>query len=140
MARSRGASQVGTESCAVYGKVLSMPGLSALTRKGKILLAAGVAVIVGAVIAGIVLVWSRSPDRDQAAEVAPPAAGDRLLQSVNATMGSDGSLTQVGDTVVITRAAGGQFDTTSTSYDPSKVVDQLPVRVVASYRTDTSSG
>lgn len=117
-----------------------MPGLSALTRRGKILLAAGVAVIVAAVVASIALVHARSADDHKTAEVAPPAAGDRLLQSVNATIGSDGALTQIGDTVVITRAGTGQFDTTSTTYDPSKAVDQLPVRVLTSYRTEKSSG
>lgn len=114
-----------------------MPDLSRLPGGGKLLLASGVAVIVAAlVVLAVVRPWSS--DR-KAAEIAPPAAGDRLLQSVSVAMQSDGSLSQVGDTVVISRASG-QTDTSTSEHDPRKVVNDLPVRVVPSYRTATSSG
>lgn len=113
--------------------------LSQLTPKGKVFLAGGVALILGALIVTLVLVRPRPPEKSDAV-VAPPAAGDRLLQSVTASLGNDGSIDQLGDSVVITRASTGEFDTTSSTYDPSKAVDQLPVRVQTSYRTDRSSG
>ena len=116
-----------------------MFGLSQLTRKGKVLLGAGVALLVGVLVVSLVLVRQRS-SQDEKAVVAPPAAGDRLLQAVNVTMGADGAIGQLGDTVVITRATSGNFDTTSNSYDPSAVTDQLPVRVLTSYQTEKSSG
>ena len=113
-------------------------GLSQLTLKGKVFLAGGVALILGALVVTLVLVRPRPPEPD--AVVAPPAAGDRLLQSVTASLGNDGSIDQLGDSVVITRAGTGEFDTTSSSYDPSKAVDQLPVRVQTAYRTEQSAG
>ena len=81
--------------------------------------------------------WAGTKTRD---DVAAPAAGDRVLQSVDVTVQGDGSLTRVGDTVVVARAAGGQADSYSTTYDPTKVVDQLPVRILTSYQTDKGSG
>ena len=69
-----------------------------------------------------------------------PHAGDRVLQSVDVTMQGNGALTRVGDTVVIARAQGGAADTYETTYDPTKVVDQLPVRVLTAYQTDAGSG
>ncbi|HEY0240714.1 MAG TPA: hypothetical protein VGC37_18955 [Friedmanniella sp.] len=81
--------------------------------------------------------WASTKDRT---DVAAPAAGDRVLQSVDVTVQPDGALTRVGDTVVIARAAGGKADTYTTTYDPTKVVDQLPVRVLTTYQTDQGSG
>ena len=118
-----------------------MPGLRAASGTSKVLLVAGVSALIAALVVTLVVVRLRSSDKQQSqAPIAPPATGDRLLQSVNATMGADGALSQVGGTVVISRAGGGQAETETTTYDPSKVVDQLPVRVVPSYRTATSSG
>lgn len=114
-------------------------GLSQLTPKGKVFFAAGVSLLLGALVVTLVLVRPRPPEKSDAV-VAPPAAGDRLLQSVTASLGNDGSIDQLGDSVVITRGSTGEFDTTTSSYDPSTAVDQLPVRVQTSYRTAESSG
>ena len=114
-------------------------GLSQFTLKGKVFLAGGVALILGALVVTLVLVRPRQPEKTDAV-VAPPAAGDRLLQSVTASLGNDGSIDQLGDSVVITRESSGEFETTSSSYDPGTTVDQLPVRVQTSYRTAESSG
>lgn len=122
----------------VEGQFL-LAGLSQFTLKGKVLLAGGVALILGALVTTLVLVRPRPPEKPETV-VAPPAAGDRLLQSVTASLGDDGSIDQLADSVVITRATTGEFDTTSSSYDPSQAVDQLPVRVQTSYRTEQSSG
>ena len=117
-----------------------MPGLTRLSRNRKLLLAAGVTVVVGALVVALAILRPWAPSQKEAADVAPPAAGDRVLQSVSLAMQSDGSLNQIGDTVVVSRGESGASDTYNTSYDPSKVVDELPVRVVSSYRTDHSSG
>lgn len=116
-----------------------MAGGSALPKKRPLVLVA-LAVVVALAIATTLAVtkpWASTKTRD---DVAPPAGGDRLLQSVDVTMQGDGALTRVGDTVVIARAAGGSSDTYTTTYDPTKVVDQLPVRVLTSYATDKGSG
>ncbi|WP_460778841.1 hypothetical protein [Microlunatus antarcticus] len=115
-----------------------MAGGSALLKRPLVL--ASLALLVALAIAVTLAVtkpWASTKDRD---DVAAPAPGDRVLQSVDVTMQSDGALTRVGDTVVIARAQGGQADTYSTTYDPTKVVDQLPVRVLTSYSTDQGSG
>ncbi len=116
-----------------------MPDLTSQPEGRKLLLAAGVMVVVGALLVAFSWLWPSSSEQ-AAANVAPPASGDRLLQSVDVAIGSDGSLSQVGDTVVISRANTGAADTYDTSYDPSKIVDDLPVRVLPSYQTAQSSG
>lgn len=116
-----------------------MAGDSALLRKRPLVLGA-LALLVALAIAVTLAVtkpWASTKDRD---DVAAPAAGDRVLQSVDVTMQGDGALTRVGDTVVVARAQGGPADTYSTTYDPTKVVDQLPVRVLTAYGTDQGSG
>ena len=120
------------------GKVL-VAGGSALLRKRPLVLGA-LALLVALAIAislAVTKPWADTKDRD---DVAAPAPGDRVLQSVDVTMQPNGALTRVGDTVVIARAQGGKADTYSTSYDPTKVVDQLPVRVLTAYQTDKGSG
>lgn len=115
-----------------------MPALSRLLASRKLWLVVGVTVVVAALVSLVVLrPWAAERD---AADVAPPGPGDRVLQSVDVAMQSDGALSQIGDTVVISRAQTGQADTKSGSHDPSKVVDDLPVRVLPSYRTASSSG
>jgi hypothetical protein len=112
---------------------------SALLKKRPLVLGA-LALLVALAIAVTLAVtrpWASTKDRD---DVAAPAPGDRVLQSVDVTMQPDGALTRVGDTVVVARAQGGRSDTYSTTYDPTKVVDQLPVRVLTSYQTDQGSG
>ena len=116
-----------------------MPDLTRQPEGRKLLLAAGVMVVVGALLVAFSWLWPSSSEQ-AAANVAPPASGDRLLQSVDVAIGSDGSLSQVGDTVVISRANTGPADTVRHPYDPSKIVDDLPVRVLPSYQTAQSSG
>ena len=116
-----------------------MAGGSALLRRRPLLLGA-LALLVALAIAVTLAVtrpWASTKDRD---DVAAPAPGDRVLQSVDVTMQPDGALTRVNDTVVIARAAGGASDTYATAYDPTKVVDQLPVRVLTTYQTEQGSG
>ncbi len=115
-----------------------MAGGSALLKRPLVL--GAIALLVALAIAVTLAVtkpWASTKDRD---DVAAPAPGDRVLQSVDVTMQPDGALTRVGDTVVIARAQGGQADTYSTTYDPTKVVDQLPVRVLTQYQTEQGSG
>lgn len=97
------------------------------------------AVVVLAVVAALL----RAPGRVEPAaeqQVRVPALRDRVLQSVDVTLAEDGSLTGVDDTVVISRAYGGSADSRSTTYDPSGVVDDLPVRVLTAYRTEKGAG
>ena len=100
---------------------------------------AGVAVVA---VAALVFGLLRSPGTPtpQPPEVAVPAPGDRLLQSVDIAQQGDGSLSGVTGTVVIARAAGSSTDTVATTYDPAAVVDKLPLRVLTTSRTDTRSG
>lgn len=120
------------------GRKVLVAGGSALLKKRPLVLGA-VALVLALALAALLVTkpWAGTKTRD---DVAAPAAGDRVLQSVDVTMQGDGSLTRVGDTVVIARASGGQADSYSTTYDPTKVVDQLPVRILTSYQTDKGSG
>jgi len=114
-------------------------GGSALLKRRPLVLGALALLIALAIAVSLAVTrpWASTKDRD---DVAAPAPGDRVLQSVDVTMQPDGALTRVGDTVVVSRAQGGNADTYSTTYDPTKVVDQLPVRVLTSYQTDQGSG
>ena len=116
-----------------------MAGGSALRSKRTLLLGALALVVALAIAVSLAVTkpWASTKNRD---DVAAPAAGDRVLQSVDVTMQGNGALTRVGDTVVIARAQGGAADTYETTYDPTKVVDQLPVRVLTAYQTDSGSG
>ncbi len=116
-----------------------MAGGSALRSRRTLVLGALALVVAVAIAVSLAVTkpWASTKDRD---DVAAPAAGDRVLQSVDVTMQGNGALTRVGDTVVIARAQGGRSDTYSTAYDPTKVVDQLPVRVLTSYQTDRGAG
>lgn len=113
-------------------------GARALVRRYPVLLAAVAALVVTTLVVAL-LTRPWSPDRVEQ-EVAAPAPGDRVLQSVHLAMQDDGSLSDISDTVVIARAGGGNTDTVSTTYDPSAVVDELPVRVLTSYQTDQRAG
>lgn len=103
-----------------------------------------IAALAAAVVITLVVTLAARPVSNgqpkQPAVVAAPGPGDRVLQSVNVAMQDDGSLTKIGDNVVISRAAGGSADNVSTTYDPSKAVDNLPVRVLTSYRTADKAG
>ncbi|WP_204910896.1 hypothetical protein [Microlunatus spumicola] len=116
-----------------------MAGGSALLKKRPLLLGGLVLLVALAIAVSLAVTrpWAGTKDRD---DVAAPAPGDRVLQSVDVTMQGDGALTRVGDTVVVARAQGGRADTYSTTYDPTAVVDQLPVRVLTAYQTDQGSG
>ncbi len=70
----------------------------------------------------------------------PVAPGDRVLQSVDVAMAPDGTLTAVEGTTVTASADGESSDGTSQAYAPGDVVDDLPVRVLTSYRTADGSG
>lgn len=113
-------------------------GARALVRRYPVLLAAVAALVVTTLVVAL-LTRPWSPDKVEQ-EVAAPAPGDRVLQSVHLAMQDDGSLSDISDTVVIARAGGGNTDTVSTTYDPSAVVDELPVRVLTSYQTDQRAG
>ena len=116
-----------------------MAGGSALLKQRPLVLGA-IAVLVALAIAVTLAVtrpWASAKNRD---DVAAPAAGDRVLQSVDVTLQPNGALTRIDDTVVVARAASGRADTYTTTYDPAKVVDQLPVRVLTTYQTDKGSG
>lgn len=69
-----------------------------------------------------------------------PEVGDRVLQSVAVTVGSDGTLTQVDGTTVTAAADGSSYDSVTESYAPDDVVSEIPVRVLTSYRTDEGTG
>lgn len=66
--------------------------------------------------------------------------GDRVLQSVDVGVGTDGAIEGVKDHVVISDSDGEQAGTDATTYNPSKVADDLPVRVLTSYRAGDRSG
>lgn len=114
-------------------------GLVDLVRRHRLMLVLGVA---GVAVLALVFGLLRSPGSPapKPPEVADPAQGDRLLQSVDVAVQNDGSLTGVDSTVVIARAAGGGTDTVTTTHDPIQVLDDLPVRVLTSYRTETGAG
>lgn len=116
-----------------------MAGVSALRSRRTLVLGALALVVAVAIAVSLAVTkpWASTKDRD---DVAAPAPGDRVLQSVDVTMQGNGALTRVGDTVVVARAQGGAADTYETTYDPTKVVDQLPVRVLTAYQTDSGSG
>ncbi len=60
-----------------------MPGLRAASGTSKVLLVAGVTALIAALVVTLVVVRLRSSDKQQSqAPIAPPATGDRLLQSV----------------------------------------------------------
>ena len=115
-----------------------MSGLTGLLRRRPLVTIVVAAVAAVALIAALVIrPWS---DGRGEKLVAAPAPGDRVLQSVDVAMQPSGALTGIGDTVVISRAGGGDADTVSTTYDPAAVVDGLPVRVLTSYRTEQRVG
>ncbi len=72
------------------------------------------------------------------ADAAP--AGQRVLQSVAVTMAPDGTLTDVSGTTVSTPSGSEEATSTEQTYSPQDVVGDLPVRVLAAYRTDEGAG
>lgn len=66
---------------------------------------------------------------------------DRTLQSVNISIGNNGSI----DSATDTRVSVGYGDdvvgkTETTEYNPVDIVEDLPVRIIPSYVTETGSG
>ncbi len=66
----------------------------------------------------------------------------KVLQAVDLTLGNDGALRSVTSTNVrrTTGAKGTESSTDTLSLDPRKVVGQLPVRVLTSYRLGDRTG
>ncbi len=114
----------------------SLPPVPALARRARRPLVGLVAVVAVASI-GTATVPGLMSVADSDLPVSP---GDRVLQAVNVEVGSDGALTAVQGTTVISSADGTQADSTSLPYAPQDVVDDLPVRVRTSYRTEDGSG
>jgi hypothetical protein len=82
-----------------------------------------------------------------AATAAQPAAvptvestTERVLQSVDVSMGPDGSTTGVGSSVVRTDGSVEDAETSDETYAPQDVVGDLPVRVLTSWRTSEGAG
>ena len=101
------------------------------------------------VIGGVAIAASATRLTSSAAGAAPVSSspakssadssgGNRVLQSVAVDMSPDGTLTKIGGTVV--RDDSGEAKTTDESYSPSRVNQQLPVRVLTAYRTKDRSG
>ncbi len=114
----------------------SLPPVPALARRARRPLVGLVAVVAVASI-GTATVPGLISVADSDLPVSP---GDRVLQAVNVEVGTDGALTAVQGTTVISSADGTQADSTSLPYAPQDVVDDLPVRVRTSYRTEDGSG
>lgn len=72
----------------------------------------------------------------QASAAATP---QRVLQSVNLDVGTDGTLYKVEDTVV-RKQQDGDLSTDKDEVAPKRAADDLPVRVLTSYRTAKKSG
>ncbi|RLP06096.1 hypothetical protein [Propionibacterium australiense] len=97
-----------------------------LSRKMRVCSAAAVAV---AVFAGAAITSDPALGRD-----------DSLLRAVDVTMSGDGTVTAVKATSITTKASQNASSSTEDEYSPNKVVNDLPVRIVTSYRTEDSAG
>ncbi|PZR53733.1 hypothetical protein DNL40_06310 [Xylanimonas oleitrophica] len=73
---------------------------------------------------------------------APPTVQNpsRVLQSVEASLSTDGSVTGLASTAVYVDDVAGASSSSQTSFEPKDVVDALPVRVTTRYRTADGSG
>lgn len=100
---------------------------------------ASVVTVIGLLTASAVVVpASAAPPRTSATGAAEP--GSRLLQAVDVTMSPSGSVTGIhGQTVEVTDDAA-DATTSEETYDPAAAADDLPVRVLTSYRTDDGAG
>ncbi|WP_310961992.1 hypothetical protein [Nocardioides terrisoli] len=99
---------------------------TARTTTRKALIGAGLA---GAMVAAGVVVT-------QAAADSPP---QRVLQSVNVDLGTDGTLYGITG-VDVAKVDGSEPTTKDATYDPSKTASQLPVRVLTSYHAGDRTG
>lgn len=66
------------------------------------------------------------------------AAPQKVLQSVAVELQRDGSITSITSTAI--RKEGDKSSDDTTTHDPSKVADELPVRILTSYRLGSKSG
>ncbi len=65
---------------------------------------------------------------------------ERVLQSVDVSMGPDGTTTGVGSSVVRATDSVEDAETSDESFSPEDVVGDLPVRVLTSWRTADGAG
>lgn len=68
------------------------------------------------------------------------ATPTRLLQTVETSLSSDGSITAVDSTAISVDDSTGTSTSATTVHTPSDVADDLPIRVTTSYRTSDGSG
>jgi len=97
-----------------------------LSRKARACSAAAVAV---AVLVGAAITPDTALGRD-----------DSLLRAVDVTMSGDGTVTAVKATSITTKASQNASSSTEDEYSPNEVVNDLPVRIVTSYRTEKTAG
>ncbi|MBP2390980.1 molybdopterin converting factor small subunit [Aeromicrobium fastidiosum] len=85
---------------------------------------------VGVVTAGLVAYGLQS-----AAQAAP----EKVLQSVDVTLGTDGAVSSISSTAIRSDGESDPSDDEKT-HDPSKVAGDLPIRVLTSYRLGKKTG
>lgn len=68
------------------------------------------------------------------------ATPTRVLQTVETSLSSDGSITAVDSTAISVDDSTGTSTSATTVHTPSDVADDLPIRVTTSYRTTGGSG
>ncbi|KQX75027.1 hypothetical protein [Aeromicrobium sp. Root472D3] len=85
---------------------------------------------VGAVTVGLVAYGLQS-----AAQAAP----EKVLQSVDVTLGTDGTVDAISSTAIRDSGQDEPSDD-DTTHDPSKVAGELPIRVLTSYRLGKKTG
>jgi hypothetical protein len=103
-------------------------GVVAPRRHGRAIALVGVVGVVAVVAAGCT---SAAP------AVATPT---RVLQTVETSLSSDGSITAVDSTAISVDDSTGTSTSATTVHTPSDVADDLPIRVTTSYRTSDGSG
>lgn len=64
----------------------------------------------------------------------------RGLQSVDIRLGPDGAITEIDDTIVLAGEDPSRTQSNRRSHEPGEVIDEVPLRVQTSYRSDTGSG
>ncbi|ALS57806.1 hypothetical protein C5C66_08430 [Rathayibacter toxicus] len=69
-----------------------------------------------------------------------PIEPTRMLQSVSVTVAPNNAVRAIDATAIAVGSDSSQTNTTKTSYDPSAVAGDLPIRVRTTYRTTDSSG
>ncbi|WP_054147111.1 hypothetical protein [Frigoribacterium sp. RIT-PI-h] len=103
-------------------------GVVAPRRHGRAIALVGVVGVVAAVATGCT---SAAP---------AGATPTRVLQTVETSLSSDGSITAVDSTAISVDDSTGTSTSATTVHTPSDVADALPIRVTTSYRTADGSG